>query len=383
MKFDTLCSIILEGKNLMKTRVAVVNPNPIFSMDDVLKNPADPGAGVRTYIDDNIEGHEDPERIARRALRRINWVAKSMVKRIGSRELDIHKLLINIMCVLEKYLKNVMRYTDEQITAEQLKISKEAAFIGKLLLPPNNRMPNAKGVFGSGEGIDVEEKGKKGGRETVEDRIRHEFDMSVDEYLAAFDPDLIGTIKAIIKEGHKAGSVREITPEDLSGDETTEIAEEAVEGAEGTDTGINGVAAVDIMKDPRIRGIYDPRVVRKVLKSMIELGSVVLTPDSRLVLPPEGTEQWRSSLERARGRKRIEDQEASLPAEDEVKNLKPEFEAEPDETVAPAHTSDDEEEGDVDALQDVAAQRLGYKASKHGAAEETPREEDDDDSWQQ
>ena len=379
MNFDTLCSIILEGKNLMKTRVAVVNPNPVISMEDVLKNPLDPGAGVRTYIDDNIEGNDDPERVARRALRRINWVVKTMVKRMGTRSTDIHKLLINIIVVLEKYLTNVMRYSEEQIEAEQLKISKEAAFIGKLMLLPNSRMPNAKGVFGPSDEDIIDEPKKKEGREPIADRLQREFGMSVDEYLAAFDPDLIETIKKIVKEGPKKTSMPEA--EETFGVEPEEtIAEEGVE----TDD-ISGVSAIDIMKDPRIKGIYDPRIVRKIMKSMIEMGSLILTPDNKVIVPEEGTEEWRGSLERARDTAKMRNMKPEdLPTKNEEEELVQGHE-DGGEDVAVAQsgkvTPEDESEEETDEhLGDIAAQRLGYKASKHGAAEEDAPE--DDDSWQ-
>ena len=377
MNFDTLCNIILEGKNLMKTRVAVVNPNPVISMEDVLKNPADPGAGVRTYIDDNIEGNEDPERVARRALRRINWVVKTMAKRMGTRSTDIHKLLINIMVVLEKYLTNVMRYSEDQIETEQLKIAKEAAFIGKLMLPPNNRMPNAKGVFGPSNDSDVELSAKKKeGKEMIADRLQREFGMSVDEYLAAFDPDLIGTIKEIVKEGPKKSNTSEETfgtePEMAEG----EITEESVDGE-----GVNGVSAVDIMKDPRIKGIYDPRVVRKVMKSMIEMGSLILNADNKLIVPDAGTEEWRGAIDRARDTSKLQKMSAEdLPSTEEEEELTQGLDDGEDVVDNEPKIDDETEEETDEHLGDVAAQRLGYKPSKHGAAEEAP--EEDDESWQ-
>ncbi len=375
MKFDTLCSIILEGNNLMKTRVAVVNPNPTISIEDVLRDPSDPEKGVRTYLDAAAEGESvDHERAARRSLRRVNWVVKSMIKRMGSRDTDIHKLLVNIIVILEKYLRNVMRFSDEQIESNQLAISKEAAFIGKLMLPPNNRMPNAKGVFGPGEGVGVDAGSKKKeGREPIADLLHREFGMSVDEYLAAFDPDLIGTIKAIIKEGPKAGASSDDETFGVEPEASEEIAKESF-SADGSD----GVSAVSIMKDPRIRGIYDPRIVRKVLKSMIEMGSVILNADKKLILPEEGAEGWREPFERAQGNVKLRKGGAdALPTSDEESELAigDDDDATVDREVEP---QDDESDEGLDGLDDIASQRLGYKPPKHGAAEEEVPDEDED-----
>ncbi len=385
MNFDLLCNIILEDKSFLKTRVAVANAAPVFSMDDVLRDPGDPSKGLRTYLDDDgSEETVDEERKARRALRRINWVAKSMIKRMGSRDMDIHKLLINIITILEKYLTNVMRYSEDQIEAADQKIAKEAGFIGKLLLPPSGAHPRSKGVLGPAESLDggtVSGKQVKG-REPIADRLMREFNMSVDEYLAAFDPDLIGTIKEIIRTGAVKKSGAEINTEEIpSGDmtpESTEDEEIATESVEDKPS----VTAVDILKDPRIRNVYDSRIVRKVLRSMIEMGSIILNAENELELPEEGTEGWRKGIEGARERSALNNLK-DIPTETEVQELEPTFDEEdPVEpvTVTPEDEEDEEDTGDVG---DLAAQRLGYKKSKHGADEEVASEdEEDSDSWQ-
>ncbi|MDD4109969.1 MAG: hypothetical protein PHS54_00285 [Clostridia bacterium] len=455
MNFDTLCSVILEGKKAQQfARIAVTNPNPSFSIDDVLRDPNDPSKGVKTYLDDQLkkteEGEMDDERLARRALRRLNWVAGSIVKRIGSRELDLRKLHINIILLLEKYLTNVLRYSDDQISNMELKIAKEAAFIGNMMLPPSTRYPNAKGVFTNVKEEEIKKKGTdKDISFNVADVLSKQFNMTVDEYLAAYDPDLIGTIKEVIRDGaaqkgNEGGvewnvptgktsilqsiiqqvfdapdleSAKEIAIDRITnsripgglkkrmlfninsiqnlsrlqnyiknsmfkqlglGDTSSPVGE----SIQTESTGIGGAAISDILKDPRIKNIYDPRIVRKVIKNMVEMGSLLSNEDGTVSLTEPGEEGWRVGMDRARNRAvgaPVESPAEEFPEEGDVEGLSQTFADEKEPTDAELQTIEDEENTDEEGVSGIAARRLGYKkASSEPEDEDT---EDEDDTW--
>ena len=388
MKFDTLCSIVLEGKKAQQfARIMVGNESPVFSIDDVLRDPADPSKGTKSHIDEKGEADEtDPERQARRALRRLNWVAKTAIRRIGRREIDIRKLHTAIIMVIEQYLTNVLRYSDDQLEGMKLKIAKEAAYIGNLLLPPTERYPKAKGVFvvapstlGT-EGRPMK-KELKGTGETAA-RISKEFNMTVDEFIAAFDPDLLGTIKEIIRTGaikKPAKEVSEETPTEETPEEAEEIATESVDDPNDT-----GVTVDDIMKDPRIRNVYDARIVRKVLKSMMSLGTVITNAEGKLILPEPGTEAWRGKYDKWREEKDLEKIE-DFPQDQEVKELGDTLD-DKEPTAADLGEIEDEEEEkeEVNTDDKIAASRLGYtEPSKEPEAEEEEEEDEssEDGSW--
>lgn len=386
MKFDTLCNIILEDKKQQKfARIIITNPNPTFSLDDVLRDPDDPSKGVKTYLDEHLKGSEygepiDDERLARRALRRLNWVAGSLIKRIGSRELDLRKLHINIIILLEKYLKNVLKYSDEQIEKMELKIAKEAAFVGNVILPPSERYPHAKGVFTVAKD-DIEFKGSKGKPVGVEefnvaDRLRKEFNMTVDEYLASFDPDLIGTIKDIIKDNESKTSLSstKFKPEEDDIDSTIGFGTD--EGGESEDDELEESASLTfenasistILKDPRIKNIYDPRIVRKVIKSMISLGSLKQDENGELVLAEPGEEDWRMAINRTRSGDTEE-------VGDEIEIETPiVLSSEPGEV-------EDEDNPNITPEDKAAATRLGYMstAREEGGSVDIGEDEEDED----
>jgi hypothetical protein len=376
MKFDVLCNIVLESKKQEKFAHIIINdPNPSFSMEDVLKDPDNPSKGVRTYLDEHLKGSEygepaDEERIARRALRRLNWVVGSLIKRVRDRELDLRKLHINIILLLEKYLTSVLRYSEEQIEKMELKIAKEAAFIGNIILPPSNRYPNAKGVFTIAKNIIDLKNGKDKISDveefSVADNLRKEFNMSVDEYLAAFDPDLIGTIKDIIRD-NKDDS--DIAPVKAKTEEEPSFELDSEEGGLGENTklALESVSISNILKDPRIKGVYDSRIVRKVIKSMISLGSIKQDENGELILAEPGEEDWRIAL---KGNSEEIDGD--------------EIDAEDTTTV----TSKNEPEEDIDnpelnPYDKAAATRLGYipKAREESGIADIGEDEEDENLW--
>lgn len=423
LTFDKLCDIILEGKKAKQfARLEVANDEPVFTMEDVLKDPNDPSKGVKTYFDQKIIGSQDedgPERVARRALRRINWVSKSIIRKVNTRGLDLRRLHQNIMFTVEQYLRNVLRYSSEQIDEAQKRIAREAAFIGNLLLPPTRRTPNAKGVF-IAEPEFVDKAGpsvKRPKKDTsdIAERISHDFNMTVDEFIAAFDPDLIDTIKQIIHDGPivKAKPVQAESPTDeLPGLSEPQIAQEAVEGdgfegdlsgevedaTEDTSedsTGVDspdeesrfegnstGASVEEILKDPRIKNVYDARIVRKIIKSMISIGTALATSDGKIKLTAPGEDTLRGRFGKWKDEKDIGDLE-DIPGEQDVKQLAHSMgEVEPTEADLKNIESEDEEDrGDeVDKEDKLAATRLGYGKSEE-EEEEEETSDDDNESW--
>jgi hypothetical protein len=359
MNFDDLCNIILEGKNAQqKIKVTVSNPTPVFTIQDILRDQNDYSRGVRTYLDEDIKGADmgepvDDERIARRSLRRVNWVSRMLLKRLGTREIDIRKLHINIISFLEKYLQRVMRYDEDQLDKLELATAKEAAFIGNMLLPPNDRYPNAKGAFVVVDD-NIDELKKKG--TSVSEYISRAFNMTVDQYIDAFDPDLIGTIKEIIREGK---------PERIEMQEPEEIATESFESGGVT----SGVTVSDILKDERIRGVYDIKVVKSAIKSMITLGTIKQNVSGGLEIVAPGDESWRSSM----NKKDIEVEDELVSSdEDDIRR---------EVGIDKGHEIEDEENSEIDDESEIAAIRLGYKKQSNTEQPEEDEEDEEDAVW--
>ena len=314
MKFDTLCDIVLEGKKADRfARMVIGNATPTFSMDDLLRVPGDPSKGLITYLShrDAKSPGMDPERLARRAVRRLNWVAKSAIKRLGSREISLGKLNQFIIGLLEKYQTKVLGFKNP----DKMKTAQEARVIGNLLLPPTKHRPNAKGVFV--EAPRLTDGAPDMGKEAKSDpeRISSEFNAAADELAVEFDPDLVDTIKEIVNE---------IGETDVS----------------------------QILKDARIKGLFEPRVVRKVIKGLIDMG--IIEPELNA---PEGEEPIEGE----------EDPILSTDIEDEVEE--PINEPEPE-------FGEDENEVEIDTDDAGSAARLGYTNS-HSRDEE----EESDDKW--
>jgi hypothetical protein len=378
MKFDMLCDIVLEGSKQDKfARMVIGNTSPVFTTDDVLRDPSDPSKGLYTYLshrDAKSMKEVDYERLARRAVRRFNWVAKSAIKRLGSREISITKLNEFIISLLEKYQIKVLGYDHP----DKMKTAQEARMLGNLMLPPTKWRPNAKGVFVPvGFTAGATAPGKV--RSTVDvETVVKDFNASADDYITMFDPDLIDTIKDIVAGIGVSAAVDgayEDDELDASEDEfnNKEIAQESFEGE------ADGVSISQILKDPRIKGIYDPRIVRKVIKSMIDIGSLLTTPEGNLALPEEGTEGWRAGYEKMKDRAaNIED----IPQENDIEELAQSLDNEEPSNADLDSIEDEEEEvahapewGDEDA-----ASRLGYKKPvsepDQVEAEEEPEEEE-------
>ena len=93
MKFDKFCALILneakeKGKKFEK--LVIGNKDPIFTAEDILRDPSDPSKGTKLYLATKEEKEKgltpgDPQSI-RRQLRRVNWIAKTLIKQYGKRE---------------------------------------------------------------------------------------------------------------------------------------------------------------------------------------------------------------------------------------------------------------------------------------------------------
>jgi hypothetical protein len=376
-----LCNIILEEKKAEQAiKVAVANKTPSFTTDDILRDPSDPSKGVKSYLDETIKGVDaegpiDAETQARRVLRRLNWVARTVIRKSGIRELNVRKLYSNIMAILEQYLSGVLRYSPEEIAEKKFNIAKEAAFIGNLLLAPSEKYPRAKGVFAPVTG-DAGKTGKPN-KVGVADRIAREFNMTVDDYISTIEPDLLLTIKEIIRNG----PIKADKPEPKIVPETGEVDAEGATGEVATESVDNpdGVSLEDILKDPRIKGVYDPRIVRKVVKSMLDIGSVTQTAEGSLTLPEKGDEAWRQKYDKYRDEK-ASDTIEDIPSEEEMSELSPDEE---ESGPAEVEAEDEEEEKETaDWGEELSKKRLGYNSGSRSEEEptETTGEEDEDES---
>ena len=308
MKFDILCNIILEAKKTDRfAKMTIGNATPVFTIEDVLKDANDPSKGLVTYLSHrDAEGKEqvDPERLARRALRRINWVAKAAIKRLGGREIGLEKLNRFIIDLLERYQTKVLGFEKP----DKARTGYEARIIGNLLLPPTNRHPNAKGVFVP---VDVTPVAKAPGQRKAKvdaEQISADFNRTADEHVAGFDEDLYDTIKSII---------------------------EAMEAATTT----------DILRNPQIKGVYDPKTVKLAIKRMVEDGTIAQDNEDMLVLTYNEVEGVVAAKSPVEGDE-IEDEAESEPG---VSKAQDDLE---DEEPDPFEREDTESEG--------SARRLGY-----------------------
>jgi len=363
MKFDLLCDIMLEAKKDEKfARMIIGNDAPVFSAEDVLRDPNDPSKGLRTYLThrDSKSIGEDHERLARRAVRRINWIAKASIKKLGSREISLNKLNDFIVSLLDKYQTKVMGYSKP----DKLNTAREARIIGNLLLPPTKWTPQAKSVFiPATETLPGQPKQKVDSEQIVKD-----FNTSADDFATLFDPDLIATIKDIVR-GVSADTGEE---EDMT---------DVYESAES----VGGVPISQILKDPKIKGIYDPRVVRKVVKSMLDIGSLISNEEGNLTLPEEGQEAWRASADKA-SNNTLDTEE--IPTEQDMEDLSSQEDTDVDlEEELP---DDEEYSTGPDAGDSNAGSRLGYDAPEErdieieGEYEEIDDEEEEEEkeeSW--
>lgn len=348
MKFDELCKLVLEGvKSKQFARIHVVDPQPMFDLSDVSRDPSDSSKGLKTYLDDkgvvDEAGNIDYDRIARRALRRINWVARTAIKKIGNREVDLKKLHQTMIASLEGYLRGVMGVDDSEIASKKMRIAKEATFIGNLLLPKTAKLPNAKHVFEPVKGTKMSP-----------DQLSAEFEQLLNDMIEMYDPDLIGIIKKVVKEGI--------------------VADQDAESSEYAD--VRGAATVgDVLRDRRIRNVYEPGVVRRVIKELINIGSLHEDEQGGLTIDgDESTPIGKFAAKMSKVSSKGEDIDSDSAGELESTatsdiDIKPSAKDSAEGVEPEVHTTDSE----------GAASRLGYD-SEDGEAEDASDSTEDDEN---
>lgn len=296
MRFDTFVQILTEGKGKAEkfSRLIIGNRTPIFTRDDFVK----PDGTIQMYLSpkDKREEDVDNERIIRRGLRRLNWVAKSAIKKLGDGEISIEKLGDFVRKLLEKYQTQVLGSTvNTALTGYETRV------ILNLLLPPTKKNPHGKSVFiipGMDPNATVEDADKpvrvkvpraprapraprgirapavEAGESINATGLYNQVMSMMDKMDEFFDPDLKSIILDIVSKGSAPGSVDSTEPE-------SNIAQESVVVEEG-------VTVRDILKDPRIKGVFDPNIVRQLVKGMINNNELFKDEEGSLRLRAEG-----------------------------------------------------------------------------------------------
>ena len=386
MKFDQLCELIIEGKTKQEkfSRLVIGNNMPVFTREDIVK----PNGTIQMYLSpkDKRDTDVDDERLIRRALRRLNWVARSAIKKIGANgDISIEKIGDFVRKLLEKYQTNVLKSTvNSALTGYETRV------VLNLLLPPTKRNPHGKSVFivpGMDPNATVEDADKppkaprvprvprspreprvpRAERVTVPtatglyDRVMSIMDR-MDEF---FDADLKQTILDIIEDS-EAGN------------------EEGVDEPVTESVLVEGVTVRDIMNDPRIKGNYDPEIVRMLIKGMIGNNEIFKGEDDMLrIRTDEDPETGGMTMQRKFGSE-LDPTDEVLPDEEVGGVGKVDKEMEPTDGELDRIEADDEE-SDVNPVVDTddvaAARRLGYNVSDE--SEETDEEEDEKPSTEE
>lgn len=306
MKFDQMCSIILsEAKQKEKKfeKLIIGNANPMFSAEDILKDPTDPSKGSKLYLAAKEEKEKGlqpgAEQSTRRQLRRLNWIAKTIIKKFQNREAafnidDMSKVIVEL---LERYQTKVLG----KEAPDRANTGYEARVIGNLLLPPTKRNPNGKSVLivpGMDPNAGVEDSTKpivqkkrdkvtnkvvKGETVTAVD-LWVRYNELVDVLDELLDPDLTQTIKEIIAQGKKASEKPPVEEPPVEEPATTPAESPVGEAVEGEVVSGSGVTLKDILRDDRINNIFTPKAVKEVLKGLIKSGAVKHNVDGTLTL---------------------------------------------------------------------------------------------------
>lgn len=266
MKFNEMCSIILTEAKEKATKfekLVVGNKAPVFTREDIMRDPTDPTKGSMLYLADKErkvkekEGQTlDPEVAIRRQLRRVNWVAKTIIKTYGNRQaaFSIEEVNKTVQELLERYQTNVLGWE----APDKANTGYEARVIGNLLLPPTKRNPSGKSVLML-PGMDP--------NATVED---------------ASTPV---QIKKVDRKTGQVVKVAKMSAEDLfkKYDEVSKYAEEV----EDTDMKEvvqsliqkGGATANSILKDEKVFNVYNPEAVKYLIRSMERNGKITKNED--------------------------------------------------------------------------------------------------------
>lgn len=294
MKFNELCSLVLEGtvdKTTKYSRLKIGNESPTFSIADILRDPNDPSKGSRIYLFDNdaeSKGQQvSSEQHIRRQLRLVNWIAKNIIKKFRNRDtaFSIGDMNQVIKDLLERYETRILGKT----RLDNTNIGRAVRVIGNMLLPPTGMNPEGKSVLvvpGMDPNITAEDqnqivvpKYRKRSGEVVKGapissrEVVKTFNGLIDHLDEMLDPDLIQTIRDIVSGG------------DVEKTDSDSEASGYIDTDERRD-----VTVRSILKDERILNIYSPEAVKDVLKGMIKSGTLVQNEDGTLSMAKESAE---------------------------------------------------------------------------------------------
>lgn len=276
MNFDKLCKFILTeavAKDEKFANLIIGNSNPVFTAEDIMRDPTDPGKGTKLYLSSPEEKKKglppgDPQSV-RRQLRRINWVARKLIKKYTGSEggISIDKLASQITELLERYQTKVLgwEHPDKANTGYETRV------IGNLLLPPTKRTPQGKSVF-LVPGMDPNAGPEDAAKKIVPKTPRTPRVKGVKSALPGTPisaNDLWQRFEEIIQYSDQYFDT-----------DLTEIIKSYAQS--GTNT------LKDILRDEKIKNEYDPNAVRQVLKGLINQNIITKNPETdELMLNPE------------------------------------------------------------------------------------------------
>jgi len=151
MTFNKMCNIILEGKgkSAKYANLVVGNENPVFTAEDILKDPSDPSKGTKLYLPQRYIKQDglapdDPQSI-RRQLRAVNWLARNLIRKAKRKKdgISLDSFTKDAIDLMGAYQTKVMG----REKPDKANTGYDARIIGNLLLPPTPGNPNGKSVF--------------------------------------------------------------------------------------------------------------------------------------------------------------------------------------------------------------------------------------------
>ena len=331
MTFNKMCKIVLNEGTAKGTKFADLilgNASPVFTPDDVLRDPSDPSKGTKLYIAQKAEeklglSPGDPQSI-RRQIRALNWIANQLIRRYKNKPVSLEKLTKDIQKMVEDYQTKVLDWgkPDKANTGYTVRV------IGNLLLPPTGRTPNAKSVF-----------------------------VSPGMPANGTPANATKPIKPPRGVVNKMGTI----PEPISANELQKRFEQMVQHLDAMlDEDLqhiimkhadNGSTVRDILRDPAVKDSYDQNSVRELIKNKIKTGQIERDPETgALKTAPEYAEQRDSDAEQIYAARARKDALASAveSGEEIDPDIGDEGEIDLDEPIIPEPSSDmDDEEDDI------------------------------------
>lgn len=312
MKFDQMCGIILseaKQKTQKFAKLVVGNSNPVFTKEDILRDVADPTKGSKLYLaskEEKEKGQEaGSEQSTRRQLRRLNWIARTIIKKYANKEaaFSIDDMSRVIGELLERYQTKILGWE----AADKANTGYEVRVIGNILLPPTKRNPQGKsvllapgmdpaaGVEASTAPVPQKKRDRISGKViklppvTAVDLVAR-FNEIIDIQDEMFDPDLRDTIKMIVAQGKKKEAVEAPPATETPGAPEIGASSELPTGApvgEAFEGDKVPVTLRDILKDERIRNVFSDKAVRQMIKGMIGTGELKSEIDGSLTTGSE------------------------------------------------------------------------------------------------